>query len=98
MEAYPQGNCLEVRDDATQTVGYFIRWHGRSFFLMTDAGRVTEEAVGYASRADAVVIGAGSGLSAAAGFTYNGDRFLKYFGDFAKKYGISDMYSAVSGL
>ena len=40
-----------------------------------------------------MVIGAGSGLSAAAGFTYNGDRFLKYFGDFAKKYGISDMYS-----
>lgn len=45
------------------------------------------------NQADAVVIGAGSGLSAAAGFTYNGDRFLKYFGDFAKKYGISDMYS-----
>lgn len=45
------------------------------------------------NRADAVVIGAGSGLSAAAGFTYDGDRFLKYFGDFAKKYGIRDMYS-----
>ncbi len=45
------------------------------------------------NQADAVVIGAGSGLSAAAGFTYNGDRFLKYFGDFAKKYGIRDMYS-----
>ena len=34
-------------------------------------------------QADAVVIGAGSGLSAAAGFTYSGERFEKYFGDFA---------------
>lgn len=43
--------------------------------------------------ADAVLIGAGSGLSASAGFTYSGERFQTYFGDFAKKYGIRDMYS-----
>lgn len=43
--------------------------------------------------ADAVVIGAGSGLSAAAGFTYSGERFEQYFSDFRKKYGITDMYS-----
>ena len=43
--------------------------------------------------ADAVVIGAGAGLSTAAGFTYSGERFEKYFGDFAGKYGIRDMYS-----
>ena len=42
---------------------------------------------------DAVVIGAGAGLSTAAGFTYNGERFKKYFFDFAEKYGIQDMYS-----
>ena len=42
---------------------------------------------------DAVVIGAGAGLSTAAGFTYNGERFKKYFSDFAAKYGIQDMYS-----
>ena len=42
---------------------------------------------------DAVVIGAGSGLSTAAGFTYTGERFEKHFSDFAKKYGIRDMYS-----
>ena len=42
---------------------------------------------------DAVVIGAGSGLSTAAGFTYTGERFEKYFSDFARKYGIQDMYS-----
>ena len=42
---------------------------------------------------DAVVIGAGAGLSTAAGFTYTGERFEKYFSDFAAKYGIQDMYS-----
>ena len=43
--------------------------------------------------ADAVVIGAGAGLSTAAGFTYDGERFEKYFSDFRKKYGFEDMYS-----
>ena len=44
-------------------------------------------------RADAVVIGAGAGLSASAGSTYSGERFEKYFGDFIEKYGFHDMYS-----
>lgn len=43
--------------------------------------------------AGAVVIGAGAGLSTAAGFTYAGERFEKYFSDFIEKYGFSDMYS-----
>lgn len=43
--------------------------------------------------ADAVVIGAGSGLSTSAGFTYRGERFERYFFDFALKYGIRDIYS-----
>ena len=43
--------------------------------------------------AETVVIGAGSGLSTAAGFTYDGDRFQENFADFAAKYGIRDMYS-----
>ena len=43
--------------------------------------------------ADAVVIGAGSGLSTSAGFTYTGERFEKYFDDFIRKYGFRDMYS-----
>ncbi len=45
------------------------------------------------SSAQAIVIGAGAGLSTSAGFTYSGERFNKYFFDFAKKYGITDMYS-----
>ena len=43
--------------------------------------------------ADAVVIGAGAGLSTSAGFVYNGERFEKHFADFGKKYGFKDMYS-----
>ena len=43
--------------------------------------------------ADAVLIGAGAGLSAAAGLAYSGERFLKYFVDFHEKYGINDMYA-----
>lgn len=43
--------------------------------------------------ADAVVIGAGAGLSTSAGFEYSGERFKKYFSDFGEKYGITDMYS-----
>ena len=42
---------------------------------------------------DAVVIGAGAGLSTAAGFTYTGERFEQHFSGFAQKYGIQDMYS-----
>lgn len=43
--------------------------------------------------ADAIVVGAGAGLSTSAGFTYSGERFVKYFADFSVKYGFSDMYS-----
>ena len=39
--------------------------------------------------ADAIVIGAGAGLSTSAGFTYSGERFEKYFRDFEEKYGVN---------
>jgi NAD-dependent SIR2 family protein deacetylase len=39
------------------------------------------------------VIGAGAGLSTSAGFIYTGERFQKYFQDFAEKYNFADMYS-----
>jgi len=43
--------------------------------------------------ADGVLVGAGAGLSTAAGFTYSGERFRKYFSDFERKYQVHDMYS-----
>ncbi len=45
------------------------------------------------ARSDAVMIGAGAGLSTAAGFVYSGERFNRYFSDFSQKYGFHDMYS-----
>ena len=46
------------------------------------------------SESSAIVIGAGSGLSASAGLTYDGARFQQYFADFIQAYGFRDMYSA----
>lgn len=43
--------------------------------------------------ANAVVIGAGAGISTSAGFTYSGERFERHFSDFGRKYGFQDMYS-----
>lgn len=43
--------------------------------------------------ADAVIIGAGAGLSTSAGFVYSGERFNRYFSDFSEKYGFKDMYT-----
>ena len=45
------------------------------------------------AEADDVIIGAGAGLSTSAGFTYGGERFRTYFGDFAERYAFNDMYS-----
>ena len=54
-----------------------------------DIARLREEI----NTADAIIIGAGAGLSTSAGFTYSGERFDRYFFDFARKFGITDMYS-----
>lgn len=45
------------------------------------------------AEAQCIFIGAGAGLSTAAGLTYSGERFNKYFSDFRDKYGITDIYS-----
>ena len=45
-------------------------------------------------KADAVIVGAGAGLSTSAGFTYSGERFQQHFADFIGKYGFTDMYTA----
>ena len=44
--------------------------------------------------ADAVLVGAGAGLSTSAGLTYTGERFQRLFGDFIDEYHFADMYSA----
>lgn len=60
---------------------------------ITDEKSKAEQLHEVLGKADAVLIGAGAGLSASAGFSYDGERFYKYFSDFHKKYGFHDMYS-----
>ena len=62
----PEGESVEIAGmsvryfvvphDATQTVGYAIEVEGHKFVIMTDIGRMTDEAVGYARKADTVVV------------------------------------------
>ena len=56
---------------------------------LSEAGRLKTEL----ETADAVIIGAGAGLSTSAGFVYTGERFWRYFSDFEDKYGFHDMYT-----
>lgn len=71
-----------------------VRYFGRQISFGKGTG---EERIARLKReietAEAIVIGAGAGLSTSAGFTYSGERFDKYFFDFAERFGISDMYS-----
>lgn len=69
-------------------------------FSKTSTGGFTKDCSGSVDglraaldRADAVLIGAGSGISTAAGFTYSGARFERFFSDFIDAYGISDLYT-----
>lgn len=55
---------------------------------------LVNRAAKYINEAEVVLIGAGSGLSAAAGLTYSGKRFQDNFKEFIEKYGVQDMYSA----
>lgn len=62
----------------------------------TEAAKRTREASKLAElieAADAVVVGAGAGLSTAAGFTYSGERFERHFKEFEERYGYHDMYT-----
>ena len=52
-----------------------------------------ERLKGALDAADAIVVGAGAGLSTSAGFVYAGERFQKHFADFERKYGFHDMYA-----
>ena len=64
---------------------------GNERFSETENG--TERLRQMIARAETVIVGAGAGLSASAGFVYTGERFYRYFGDFAEKYHFTDMYS-----
>ena len=67
----------------------YKRMNGSIYLRVDESERLYREL----EQADAVLIGAGAGLSTAAGFVYDGERFQKYFSDFEEKYGFHDMYS-----
>ncbi len=62
-------------------------------FMKTFSADVKKPFQNLLDEADAIVVGAGAGLSTAAGFTYSGARFERYFSDFRERFGIRDMYS-----
>ena len=57
---------------------------------MTDVVRIKK----LLDDADAVIIGAGAGLSEAAGYHYSGEKFENDFNDFIKKYKFRDLYTS----
>ena len=81
---------LETIQQGISAVGYFNR--NMSFGKGTQEEQL-RRLYSEIETADAIVIGAGAGLSTSAGFTYSGERFQKYFFDFEEKYGFHDMYS-----
>lgn len=68
-----QVRCFEVPHDATQTVGYAIAGDGHRFVLMTDMGRMTDEAAGLASQADTIVVEANYDVDMLMGGPYPHD-------------------------
>ena len=66
-----------------------MNWANNAKAFERDIARTAE----VINAADAVFVGAGAGLSTAAGFTYSGERFERYFADFHARYGFTDMYS-----
>ena len=90
-------NYSELPDGYLETIQNGIQTV-RSFKGMMSAGKAgKDEQLSQLKEeirsAEVIVIGAGAGLSASAGLAYSGERFDKYFGDFAEKFGIEDMYS-----
>ena len=61
---------FEVPHDASQTVGYAIQTEGHEFLIMTDMGRITEEALSLARKADTVVIESNYDMDMLMGGTY----------------------------
>ena len=66
-----------------------MNWANNAEAFERDIARTAE----VINAADAVFVGAGAGLSTAAGFAYTGERFERYFADFHARYGFTDMYS-----
>ena len=89
-------HSIQARDGWRETIERGIA-AARSYRRLTRGTGTQEERIAFLRQAieeaDAIVVGSGAGLSTAAGFTYSGERFDRYFFDFGRTYGITDMYS-----
>ena len=88
-EQLPDG-YHETIEKGINAVRFFNQGVSSDFLSKEESVKKLREAI---NNADAIVIGAGAGLSTAAGLTYSGERFQKYFFDFARRFGIRDIYS-----
>jgi len=90
-------NYYDKRDGYRKTIQKGLMgaksFSGKMFTGNDTRGKQIEKLKNEIQHAEAIVIGAGAGLSTSAGLTYSGERFEKYFFDFAEKYEIRDMYS-----
>lgn len=91
-------NCLnKFQDGYRQSISNGLKFvssiSGKISYGKGSESEMIEKLKDSINTADAIVVGAGSGLSTAAGFTYSGSRFRQYFFDFEEKYGIRDIYS-----
>ena len=76
----------ETISEGTRCIGFLDR-------KLTKGNGSVESLREAIDEADAIVVGAGAGLSTSAGLTYSGERFMSVFSDFYREYGITDMYS-----
>lgn len=75
------------------SMGMLVVSMGSEYIVSEENRQAIEQLTRTLNECDRVVVGAGAGLSTAAGFVYVGERLERYFADLVQKYGFRDMYS-----
>ncbi len=88
-----KGFSPNIPDGYRETISEGMRCIGSLDRKLTRGSGSVQSLMEAMDDADAIVVGAGAGLSTSAGLTYSGERFMSIFSDFYAEYGITDMYS-----
>ncbi len=86
-----KGSYLDIPDGYRETFSEGMRCIGTLDRRLTRGSGSVQSLTEAMDDADAIVVGAGAGLSTSAGLTYSGERFMSIFSDFYAEYGITDM-------